>query len=54
MSKIFTEENGKYSIDCAKAIWATDQMHRDYQKAGIHINDVDFLIEDENYLLMVE
>lgn len=54
MSKIFTEENGKYSIDCTKAIWATDQMHSDYQQAKIHINDVDFLIEDENYLLMVE
>lgn len=54
MSKIFTEENGKYSIDCTKAIWATDQMHRDYQQAKIHINDVDFLIENENYLLMVE
>lgn len=31
MSKIFTEENGKYSIDCTKAIWATNQMHSDYQ-----------------------
>ena len=54
MSNIFTEENGVYRIDCTNALWATDQMHASYQKAGIHINDVDFVIENESYLLMVE
>ncbi len=48
MNTIFIEENGVYSIDCTNAVWATDRMHKDYQEAGIHINDVDFLIE--NYI----
>lgn len=54
MSDIFTEENGFYSVDCTNAIWATDKMHDDYHAAGIHINDVDFVIENERHLLMVE
>ena len=29
-------------------------MHEDYQKSGIHISDVDFLIEDDRYLYLVE
>ena len=29
-------------------------MHEDYQKSGIHISDVDFLIEDDKYLYLVE
>lgn len=32
---------GVYSIDRTNAVWATDRMHKDYQEAGIHINDVD-------------
>lgn len=47
MSNIFVEENGIYSIDCTNAVWATDKMHADYQKAGLHIKDVDFLIETD-------
>lgn len=54
MNNIFVEENGAYSIDCTNAVWATDKMHEDYHKAGIHINDVDFLIENPTHLLMVE
>lgn len=54
MKKIFTEENGRYRIDCTNAVWATDQMHEDYHKSRIHINDVDFLIENDSHLLMVE
>lgn len=54
MGKVFTEENGAYSIDCTNAVWATDRMHKDYHDAGIHINDVDFLIEDFSHILMVE
>ncbi|MDE7319748.1 MAG: hypothetical protein K2N46_08455 [Lachnospiraceae bacterium] len=54
MKKIFIEENGVYSIDCTNAVWATDQMHEDYQKAGIHINDVDFIIENATHIFMVE
>lgn len=54
MSNIFIEENETYSIDCTDAVWATDKIHADYHAAGIHINDVDFVIENESYLLMVE
>lgn len=54
MTKIFIEENGLYSIDCTKAIWATDQLHEVYHEAGIHINDVDWLIESETDMFMVE
>ncbi|MDE7414991.1 MAG: hypothetical protein K2N44_01520 [Lachnospiraceae bacterium] len=54
MKNIFIEENGVYSIDCSNAVWATDKMHEDYHNAGIHINDVDFLIENTTNILMVE
>ena len=54
MDNIFMEENGAYSIDCTNAVWASDRMHEDYHNAGIHINDVDFLVEDMNHILMVE
>lgn len=43
-----------YRMDCSKAVWATDKMHEDYHNAGIHINDVDFLIENAENILMVE
>lgn len=54
VKNIFIEENGIYSIDCRTAVWATDKIHEDYHNAGIHINDVDFLIENSTHILMVE
>ncbi len=54
MPNIFVEENGRYCIDCSKAFWATDKMHDEYQRAGIHINDVDFVIENEDCLILLE
>lgn len=54
MNHIFIEENGVYGIDCSKAVWATDKMHEDYQHAGIHIKDVDFVIENDTHILIVE
>ena len=54
MSKIFVEENGVYGIDCTDAVWASDQMHGDYYEAGLHINDVDFVIENSTEILLVE
>ncbi|MCI8867899.1 MAG: hypothetical protein HFE61_07125 [Anaerotignum sp.] len=54
MPNIFIEENGRYRIDCSKAVWATDKMHDEYQRAGIHIKDVDFVIETEDYLILLE
>ncbi|HJA65258.1 hypothetical protein B5F07_06355 [Lachnoclostridium sp. An169] len=37
-----------YGIDCTKAVWATDRIHEDYHEAGVHLKDVDFLIEYPN------
>ncbi len=54
MNNVFIEENGAYSIDCSNAVWASDRMHKDYHDSGIHINDVDFLIEDASHIFMVE
>ncbi len=54
VGKLLIEENGVYSIDCRTAVWATDRMHEDYHNAGIHINDVDFLIENATHIFMVE
>lgn len=54
MENVFVEENGVYCIDCSAAVWATDRIHETYKEAGIRINDVDFVIEDDDRLLLVE
>ena len=54
MEKIFVEENGRYCIDCTNALWATDQMNMEYHKAGIHISDVDFVVENITHIFLVE
>ncbi len=54
VENILIEENGIYCIDCRNALWSTDKIHEDYQNAGIHINDVDFMIENSTHILMVE
>ena len=55
MNKVFTDENNIYQIDCSKAVWATDQVYDAYHNAAIHLNDADFMIENEaNMILMVE
>ena len=55
MEKQFlTEENGVYQIDCTNAVWATDAIHQDYHDAGLHIHDVDFLIENEDTIFLIE
>ena len=54
MPNILIEENGVYGIDCTHAIWATDTIHDEYHRAGIHMNDVDFVIENDSNLLLVE
>lgn len=49
----FTEENGKYCINCDAAIWATDEIHDQYITVQSSLSDVDFVIETEEKLLMV-
>lgn len=48
------EENGRYALDCHNALWATDQIHAAYQRAKVRLNDVDFVLETENLLILVE
>lgn len=56
----YTEENGLYSIDCTAALWSTDGIHRYYQDPthtyGVigFLCDVDFIIETESHILLVE
>ena len=54
MEKIFVEENGRYCIDCTNALWATAQMNMEYHKAGIHISDIDFVMENVTHIFLVE
>ncbi len=54
LPKVFIEENGVYCIDCTKAVWATNEIHNVYQKSGTILKDVDFVIETNEYMLLVE
>lgn len=54
MPNIYTEENGIYCIDCSKAIWSTDQVHEKYKAIGNFLNDVDFIIETKDRIILVE
>ena len=53
MKKVFTEENGCYSFDCTKALWATDEIHQAYSSTEGSLNDVDLVIETENKIIMI-
>lgn len=52
--KILIEENGIYGIDVSAASWATDQINAEYHKAEVQLKDADFVIEDDQNLLVVE
>lgn len=54
MEKIFTEENNVYCVDCTDALWATDKIHDAYQQTAGSLNDVDFVIETEEKIIMME
>lgn len=56
MPGILKEENGRYGIDCTKAIWARDDIHDVYHACGLpHIlSDADFAVETEDRLLLIE
>ena len=51
MSRIFTEENGLYQIDCSKAVWATDELNYQYHAANCMLSDVDWVVETKDYIL---
>ena len=54
MEKVFVEENGMYCIDCTKSVWATDEINKVFHTAGVQLKDVDFLIESQEKIYMVE
>jgi hypothetical protein len=51
---VYVEENNKYKIDCTNAIWSTDQIHFDYVATHSLLSDVDFVIETEDIIYLVE
>ena len=54
MNKVFTEENGCYKIDCSKAIWATDSLNHQYHSANCLLSDVDWIMETNQKIYLVE
>ena len=54
MSAIYVEENGKYCIDCTKAMWSTAQIHEVYKADGNFLSDVDFVIETIEKIIIVK
>ena len=56
----YVEENCVYELDCTAAIWSTDKIHSVYQDRNHtygeigFLCDVDFVIENENNILLVE
>ena len=54
MNKVFVEENGVYQIDCTKALWATDAVHEIYRANKVGLKDIDFIIEQEDNILLLE
>lgn len=57
---VYTEENGVYTLDCSASVWSTDQIHNNYQdpahQYGVigFLSDVDFVIENETHIILVE
>lgn len=54
MSNVFTEENGNYKLDCSKALWATDELHEQYHAAKCSLSDVDWILETDEKIVLVE
>jgi len=56
MDTVYIEENGVYMLDCRAAVWSTNQIHEHYAQyvIGSFLNDVDFVIETNEYLILVE
>ena len=54
MSKVFVEENKVYQLDCSEALWATDAVHEVYRANKIGLKDVDFIIEQDNDIILLE
>ncbi|MDD2957120.1 MAG: hypothetical protein PHR92_01100 [Lachnospiraceae bacterium] len=53
-TKVFTEENGVYCLDCRKALWAEGNLHDKYRCIKNVIADVDFIFEDDRNIYLME
>lgn len=51
---VYTEENNIYQIDCSRALWSSNCIHEVYRQANVQLSDVDFIIEDEDSMILVE
>lgn len=51
---VFTDENKNYEIDCSEAQWATDKLHEQYQNAKCSLSDVDWIMETDTKIILVE
>ena len=55
MTQIFCDENHSCEIDFSVADWATNQLNNIFHRAKLSIlHDVDFVVETENEILLVE
>lgn len=53
--QIYTEENGRFSIDCSTANWSTDELNAiSHKYTNSLLCDVDFVIEDDSFVYLVE
>lgn len=56
MVGILIEEKGHYYLDCAQAVWASDEIHELYHRCGLPhlLSDADFVVETETNILLIE
>ena len=54
MKQIFQDENHTCEFDFTKAQWATDELHDIYVQAKAGLTDVDYLVETEKEILLIE
>lgn len=54
VTQVYQEENHKYQFDFSSALWASDTLHQKYKTVGNRFYDVDFLVETEDRILLIE
>lgn len=54
VKQIFQDENHTCEFDFTKAQWATDELHDIYVQAKAGLTDVDYLVETEKEILLIE
>ena len=54
MEQIFQDENHTCEFNFTKAQWAIDGLHNIYGQAKAGLSDVDYLVETEKEILLIE